>query len=722
MQPNSTSSPAPAKSSKFPSKSELIARVMNEFDLYHQFEFKSAEEENDSMLSSNPLHLFQAGRAFLLKITRYGMYNSQLDHGDKTPKPEGASLEGESSIKDGVLVPPPNWSKLDTTAEKMFSFSASLDLPMNKCFIESGDGEEIAPAAKPKSALKMMRTSKQFQKNHETVVDNLVITERKGMMIECCVKTSKAKFEKLLIDAQSPTFFFACYNVMANKNKIRDLIVESELMFRESPLFMAVADFLSGTLPKKPVPKPLPMMVYEQTKHLNPGQMESILGYFSCDPFYLTIGPPGTGKSEVICKFLELCHQMNLRVLVCSMSHAAVDNVLLRFARSPYYEKWRRSSPTPSFLARFGVEHSMDPASRRFGKDFHFKSTDSATYQNKLEMFKNHSMFFATLTGSFTTCMKQLIKDSQQSFDYILVDEAAMCVDPFIFMAMTMGKKLILTGDHHQLKPIIKSTDVLTKTTLGKSLFEKIVQQEKILKPEYPVSNYLTIQYRMADMIAIPSSGYFYEGKVQTGPTVKNNSLADLGALPGKILPNNTPIVWVDHNGYESEGSKNATEAEIIAKLLKDLVIKMQVQPRNIGIISAYKAQISLIKTAIKQEGLEFFNDELLIGSIDAFQGGEREVIIIATTRSNCHRNIGFLSQEERINVAATRAKRLCVFIGSSSTLIKNSSCFFAKLHDHYKRHGLIAKYDHYHKIFKLDQASKNLKVTFDLSSISACA
>ena len=722
MQAISSSSSAPSKTKQFPSKSDLIARVMNEFDLYHQFEFKSAEEENDSMMSSNPLHLFQAGRAFLLKITRYGMYNSQLDHGDKTPKPEGATQEGESSMKDGVLVPPPNWSKLDATAEKIFCFSASLDLPMNKCFMGIGEDEEIAPAAKPKSALKMLRTSNQFKREHQTVVDNLVITERKGMMIECCIKISKAKFEKMLVDAQTPTFFFTCYNVMANKNKIRDLIVESELMFKESPLFMAVADFLSGTMPKKPVPKPLPMMVYEQTKDLNPSQMESILGYFNCDPFYLTIGPPGTGKSQVICKFLELCHQMNYRVLVCSMSHAAVDNVLLRFARSPYYEKWRSSNPNPSFLARFGVEHSMDPASKRFGKDFHFKSTDSATYQNKLEMFKKHSMFFATLTGSFTTCIKQLIKDSQQSFDYILVDEAAMCVDPFIFMAMTMGKKLILTGDHHQLKPIIKSTDVLTKTELGKSLFEKIVEHEKILKPEYPVSNHLTIQYRMAELIATPSSNHFYEGKVQTGPKVKSNSLVDLGALPGTILPNNTPIVWVDHNGYESEGSKNATEAEIIAKLLKDLVQKMKVQPKNIDIISAYKAQISLIKTAIKQEGLEFFDNELLIGSIDAFQGGEREVIIIATTRSNCHRNIGFLSQEERINVAATRAKRLCVFVGSSSTLIKSNSCFFAKLYDHYKKHGLVAKYDHYHKFFKLEQASKDLRVRFDLSSVSACA
>lgn len=185
---------------------------------------------------------------------------------------------------------------------------------------------------------------------------------------------------------------------------------------------------------------------------------------------------------------------------------------------------------------------------------------------------------------------------------------------------------------------------------------------------------------------------------------------------PGHYIPHNTSIVWVDHSGLDSEGSKNSTEAEIITKLLKDLVINMKVQPKKIGIISAYKAQISLIKEAITEEGLNFLDNQLLIGSIDAFHGGERDVIIIATTRSNYGGHIGFLSQEERINVAVTRAKRLCIFVGSKSTLVRSETSFFAKLYEQYNKGGIVITYDSFHK--QLPKLQK--EATLDFSSLDS--
>jgi len=56
--------------------------------------------------------------------------------------------------------------------------------------------------------------------------------------------------------------------------------------------------------------------------------------------------------------------------------------------------------------------------------------------------------------------------------------------------------------------------------------------------------------------------------------------------------------------------------------------------------------------------------------------------------RSNAQQQIGFLSNEKRMNVAVTRAKRLCCLIGDSSTV--GSNTFLASLCSYFKQHGQI--------------------------------
>jgi hypothetical protein len=87
------------------------------------------------------------------------------------------------------------------------------------------------------------------------------------------------------------------------------------------------------------------------------------------------------------------------------------------------------------------------------------------------------------------------------------------------------------------------------------------------------------------------------------------------------------------------------------------------------------------------------------VGTVDSFQGQERDIIAITLTRSNPQGEIGFLSDIRRMNVGMTRARRKLLLVGNSPTLCRHP--FFWELLTYVKGWGATAQSVRWANIFE---------------------
>lgn len=398
--------------------------------------------------------------------------------------------------------------------------------------------------------------------------------------------------------------------------------------------------------------------------NLNPIQQEAVKFVLDqCTHVGVIHGPPGTGKTTTVIEVIKQAAKRGLKVLATAPSNIAVDNLVeklqdLRIVRIGH----------PARMLESIVQHSFDSLikktdSYQISKDIRNELSQLIrSRQNRSEMKALHKelkerglkssqevlsssqVVLATCISSASTAVETYAK-SIQGFDLIVIDEAAQALECACWVPILMGKKVILAGDHKQLPPTIISKKAASEG-LQVSLMERICE----LYPQVTVL--LQVQYRMNSLIMDWSNEEFYNGKLIADASVRDEVLQD--------YPN--PLVLIDTSGggvFESgEISKyNPGEAEIVGKFvaeLKDLGI------RDISVVTPYNAQVELLKTLMP---------ELEIATVDGFQGREKEVIIISMVRSNTHREVGFLSDFRRLNVAVTRAKKMVCVVTDADTV-----------------------------------------------------
>jgi superfamily I DNA and/or RNA helicase len=343
--------------------------------------------------------------------------------------------------------------------------------------------------------------------------------------------------------------------------------------------------------------------------------------------------------------YVQHAVQKGQRVLVTAHSNAAVDNLLVGDSTTEEPEE--------------GTLHQLAQAD---GSDLKIKRVgDHSSNDVVLENYcTNHNQMRGRQRNVIAATTSGASDFSTDEFDVAVVDEATQADKASTSIVLNCAQKLVLAGDHKQLPPYSATDNEDDRETVI-SLFEYLLDR---YGRNLPIL--LRKQYRMNDVIAQFPNKAFYDGKLETA---EQNRDWQIGRL--------SPLAGVHTTGGEQQSAgthsyQNQNEAEIVAEEVEYLINESNLSPENIGIISGYNAQIGMIKKRLKKLNDVPTND-ITVDTVDSFQGGEREVIIVSFVRSNSRNNSGFLEElgvgERRLNVAITRARKRLVLIGDWDTL-----------------------------------------------------
>ncbi|CAH7675274.1 AAA domain-domain-containing protein, partial [Phakopsora pachyrhizi] len=185
----------------------------------------------------------------------------------------------------------------------------------------------------------------------------------------------------------------------------------------------------------------------------------------------------------------------------------------------------------------------------------------------------------------------------------------------------------------------------------------------------------------------------FYEGLLQNQVTAPKRIKKNVAFLRPQPL---TPMYFHSNLGQEEISSSgasflNQTKASNVEKIVTQF-FKAGVLPGQIGIVTPYGGQQSYVVNFMQASGSlkkDLYKD-VEVASIDAFQGREKDCIILTCVRSNDHQGIVFLNDPRRLNVALTRAKYGVVVLGNPKVLSKPA--LWHQLLTHYREANCLVE------------------------------
>lgn len=303
---------------------------------------------------------------------------------------------------------------------------------------------------------------------------------------------------------------------------------------------------------------------------------------------------------------------------------------------------------------------------------------------NAEQIIRDYADIFAS------TCQQSAPKEDEtpSEYDLVIVDEAARANPLDLFIPMSMAKKIVLVGDQkqlpHMIEPTVKKKIAavseeklkLYEESFFEYLFNKLKQDGDELSP-FAKACTLTQQYRMLPEISDFVSGAIYEDKLKCGLSPEKVEEKRI------VIPkyNGKSVVWVDVNidcGEEQSGFSKSREVEVTT-IFDEIrrVVETDDNIKSIGIITFYKKQMEDIQAELESNLSKTIRDkiEFEIGTVDAFQGKEYDVVFLSCVRCNnlptddLKKKVGFLQDTNRLCVALSRGKNLLVGVGDSATV-----------------------------------------------------
>jgi hypothetical protein len=347
----------------------------------------------------------------------------------------------------------------------------------------------------------------------------------------------------------------------------------------------------------------------------------------------------------------------------------------------------------------------------------HDLETDPGEVRKTLEHYT--VVLAATLQQAAGKEMRRVrgIDEGLTTFESVIVDEAARANPLDLFIPLSMAKRrVVLVGDHRQLPHLLEpdverqlaegvdqgTVERQTLDAVQASLFERMWVLLRALEQKDGIRRTVTLdaQYRMHPALGDYVSRAFYEAR-DDGAIVSPRPAEQFAHdLPGYVKDGRgCAAAWLDvphGRGTEVRGVSKSrpVEARLIAKEVRRLI--EHDSTLTFGVIAFYSAQVDEMGRAMIEVGLTeqasnargwriaeqwatTYNPEgkaverLRIGTVDAFQGKEFDVVFLSVTRSNGlpgqtdeqqRRKYGHLMLENRLCVAVSRQQRMLVAVG----------------------------------------------------------
>jgi superfamily I DNA and/or RNA helicase len=461
---------------------------------------------------------------------------------------------------------------------------------------------------------------------------------------------------------------------------------------------------------------------------LDERQLDAVAAALRAGDIALIHGPPGTGKTRTLVEVVRQRVARGERVLCAAPSNTAVDNLGqgmmladagLRAVRLGHPARVNPALATLTLdaqvdadgatrLAREWRDRARQLRKTAFGKrgpeakalwqEARALDRDAARELANAAraIVERAEIILATCVG----CDHFLLGQAGEAtaFDCVVVDEATQAPDPLLLIALARARVCVLAGDPQQLGPVVTGGPS-AEATLGSTIFERLARASwpgGAASPTGSGAVMLEQQHRMhAEIMRFPSRT-MYDERLRAAPAVAGHTLDDLAVAPDPLRPRPLWLIdtagkdWTEERAVMSPAPRasrdgpdfepgtslslpvvrldpstfNAGNAERVAAEARRLLSR-GLPPTEIAIIAAYSAQARRLRELLRAEraaGLE-------IGTVDGFQGREKEAVIVDLVRSNDRGEIGFLANTRRMNVALTRARRFLLVVADSATL-----------------------------------------------------